>query len=143
VILKESPEDIHSWAEEREIPYMGSYFKRMKLLHISFAAFGNDNDEPYDYIRARSYPILDSNPDEKSEIGKTVYNSGIFQPGKLRHIIVTKTDSTMDFMVEGAGIKTLKHSWDISALTPLSPGPIGIRHMCCRCSRYANIKIWQ
>ena len=136
----DSPEDIHSWADQREIPYMKSYFQRMKLLHISFAAFGNDNDDPEDYIRARHYPVLTS---ETNEILNTVYNSKLFEPGTLRHITVTKTDSSLGFKVEGYGIETLDHSWNISALAKLAPGPIGIRHMCCRCSRYANLKVWQ
>lgn len=49
-------EDIAEWAKLRQIPYMNSYFDNMNLLHISYAAFGNENDKDEDYVRARRYP---------------------------------------------------------------------------------------
>ena len=32
--------DIAEWSDLREIPFMRTYYNNMKLLHISFAAFG-------------------------------------------------------------------------------------------------------
>lgn len=137
----DSPEDINSWAGEREVPYMKSYFERMKCLHISFAAFGNDNDKDEDYIRVRRYPKALDKDFSTVEVGETLFNTGLFSPGEMRHITVAKTDGSLSLKVEGKGVKTMENSWDTSHLTPLAPGPIGIRHMHTRCSRYGNIRI--
>lgn len=49
--------DISHWNHLRTVPSMRTYFNNMKTLHISFAAFPN-NEETQDYIRVRRYPVL-------------------------------------------------------------------------------------
>lgn len=133
--------DIHSWAHLREVPYMKTYFENMDLLHVSFAAFGNTNDDPEDYIRARRYPVRADRSFDEIEIGDTVDNTGLFTPGKTYSMTFIKTRDELALEVTG-GERPFYHSWDISKVEPTTDGLFGIRQMWQKHSRYKNIRIY-
>jgi hypothetical protein len=48
--------DISEWSDYRRVPSMSHYFRNMHTYHISYAAFGTQNNDPdEDYVRARRY----------------------------------------------------------------------------------------
>jgi len=134
-------EDIAEWRHLREIPYMGTYFKHMNLLHVSYAAFGNKDGTPSDYIRARRYPI---DPPERTfddiALEGDITDTGLFEPGRLQHIIVLKRGHRLAVRVSNDE-QTRCCSWDTSAFPDLDHGRIGLRQMCTRCSRYRNFRV--
>ncbi|MDR1282435.1 MAG: hypothetical protein LBK99_16675 [Opitutaceae bacterium] len=133
--------DIAEWSSLRQTPFMKSYFNYMNLLHISYAAFGNDDDLPDDYVRARRYPTLPGRPFSKTDIAPDNFNTGLFLPGENYHFTFIKTDADLFFVVrDGHGKARLFH-WPLSGVEPLVEGRIGIRHMATRCSRYRDIRI--
>ena len=84
-------EDITEWSDLRQIPYMHSYFDNMNLLHISYAAFGNDNDKDEDYVRARRYPTRPDRPFSETDLEPDNYLTGLFRPGVTYHFTFIKT----------------------------------------------------
>ncbi len=137
-------EDIADWSHLRQIPYMGSYFNTMNLLHISYAAFGNDDDKDEDYVRARRYPTRPDRPFNATDLPPDNFLTGLFRPGKTYRFDCIKTDTDLFFDVrdkaDGSG---QRFHWPLQAVEPVTHGRIGIRHMWTRCSRYADIRIWQ
>jgi hypothetical protein len=133
-------EDIAAWSNLRQIPYMHSYFDNMDLLHVSYAAFGNDNDKPDDYVRARRYPRPQDENFGMTNISPDYFNTELFQPGIEYHFTFIKTSEDLFFEVKNHNIKKLFH-WPLKNVEPLKAGRIGIRHMWTRCSRYRNISI--
>jgi hypothetical protein len=134
--------DITEWSHLRIIPRMSSYFNNMNLLHISYAAFNNrDEENKKDYVRARRYPVK---PGEKfstyTQLEGNYEDTGLFKPGITYHITIVKSDEKLFMKVEGEGKSNL-FSWDTSKFEPVEEGRIGFRHMWTRCSKYANIKI--
>lgn len=132
--------DIHRWAHLREVPWMKTYFEYMDLLHFSFAAFGNNDDASDDYLRVRRYPVREDRDFSQMEVEGTVFNTGLFLPGKTYRLSLIKTSDELALHIEGDG-KTLYHHWDISAVEPTKSGPFGIRQMWQKQARYKNIKI--
>ncbi len=132
--------DIAEWSELRQIPYMNSYFDTMNLLHISYAAFGNQNDEPDDYVRARRYPTRPDRPFNETDLEPDNFETGLFQPGIEYHFTFIKTAEDLFFEVKNDEVCKLFH-WPLENVEPVSEGRVGIRHMFTRCSRYKNIKI--
>lgn len=133
-------EDICEWSDLRRIPYMHTYFDNMDLLHISYAAFGNDDDEPNDYVRARRYPRLAKNSFWTTNIPPDSFKTGLFLPGITYHFTLIKTDGDLFLEVKNSDVCRLFH-WPLKNVKPLKAGRIGIRHMWTRCSRYQNISI--
>lgn len=134
-------EDIAEWAHLRQVPRMSTYFNNMNLLHISYAAFGNENDRDEDYVRARRYPARPDRPFNETDLEPDNFNTGLFRPGKTYHVCAIKTNDDMYFNVEGDERGDLFH-WLLEDVEPVSHGRVGIRHMWTRCSRYSNVKIW-
>ena len=134
-------EDIASWAHLRQVPFMSCYFNNMNLLHISYAAFGNQDDKDEDYVRARRYPARPDRPFNETDLPPDNFETGLFRPGKTYHVRALKTDKDMFFEVQGEEKGDLFH-WSLEDIEPISHGRVGIRHMWTRCSRYANFKIW-
>lgn len=133
-------EDIAAWGHLRSVPAMKHYFNNMDLLHISFAAFDNANDDPADdYIRARRYPTRPGVPFAKTDIKPDNFRTGLFVPGMMYRCTVVKTDEDLFFEVEGRGA-ALFH-WPLSGVKPITGGRFGIRHMASRMSRYKNITV--
>lgn len=136
--------DISTWKELRVIPYMNTYFKNMNLLHVSYAAFPmEDNPENTDYVRARRYPVLPGqNFNSSTMIKGDYYDTDLFEPGVNYHITIIKHSNDLFMQVEGHEKSKLFY-WDTSEFKKIEEGRIGFRHMWTRCSKYANIKIYQ
>ena len=134
-------EDIAEWSHLRQVPYMSCYFNNMHLLHISFAAFGNENDEDEDYVRARRYPARPDRPFGQTDLPPDNFLTGLFRSGETYHCCAVKTDDDLFFQVRGREAGDLFH-WPLEEVEPLGHGRIGIRHMWTRCSRYADFKVW-
>ncbi len=133
--------DIASWSQLRIIPYMSTYFNNMNLIHISYAAFTNDNaTDKTDYLRARRYPLLAGKKFSDIEVGESYFNTGLFVPGIKYHIIIIKKDDLVYMKVEGDG-KSAYLKWNFSGHPGITEGRIGLRHMWTRCSKYANFTV--
>ncbi len=133
--------DIDLWSHLRTIPYMYTYFNNMNLIHISYAAFANDDSKnKVDYLRARRYPVLDGKRFSHTQVGKSYDDSGLFVPGIKYHITIIKKDSFVFMKVAGDG-KTKYFQWDFSDHPKITEGRIGLRHMWTRCSKYGNFKV--
>ena len=133
-------EDIFEWNQLREVPSMRNYFNNMKALHISFAAFPND-EETQDYVRARRYPITAERGFGQLEIPPTYFDTDLFKPWVSYKITIIKTDENLFFKVVGDGLTKL-YSWDTSNLSPLTEGRIGLRHMYTRSAIYKDFKVY-
>ena len=138
--IEEDPftKNIAEWSHLRTIPFMKTYFKKMNLIHISYAAFPNNEDkDKEDYLRARRYPLLAGKKFSDIEVGESYYDTGLFTPGLKYHIIIIKKDDLVYMKVEGDG-KSANFQWDFSDHPEITEGRIGLRHMWTRCSKYAN-----
>jgi len=136
----EFDKDIHKWADRREIPFMDTYFRNMKLLHLSFAAFNNEDGNNDDYLRVRRYPVAPGRSMDDIEVPPTIDATGFFQAGMLHNMCAVKTADKLALRIRSeAG--SLHHVWDTTKVAPPQSGPLGIRHMWTKCSRYANLKI--
>lgn len=134
--------DIAAWSQLRTIPYMRTYYQNMNLLHVSYAAFTNDDaKEKADYVRARRYPVR---PDQKfgkdTRVGESYDDTGLFSPGITYHVILIKKGPMLYMHVEGDG-KSKLFSWDYADHPQITEGRIGLRHMWTRCSKYANFSV--
>ena len=134
--------DISAWSHLRTIPYMRTYFTNMHLLHISYAAFTNDDAvKKIDYIRARRYPVMPGkNFGSDTRVGESYENSELFIPGIKYHITIVKRGDKLFMKVEGDG-KLKLFNWDYSGHPQITEGRIGLRHMWTRCSKYANFSV--
>jgi hypothetical protein len=134
--------DIAAWKDERIIPSMRNYFRNMKALHISYAAYKNVNDNANeDYVRARIYPVLPDRSFKEMEIPQSSFNTGLFKPGETYKITVIKTDRKLYFNVEGENDSKL-FSWSLTESQTVGKGRIGLRHMYTRSSRYKDFRIY-
>lgn len=98
--------DIFEWNNLRTVPSMRTYFNNMKTLHISYAAFPN-NEETQDYIRARRYPVTSEKGFSQLEIVPTYFDTGLFKTGISYKIKVIKTNEKLFLLVEGDGLSKL------------------------------------
>lgn len=133
--------DISEWNHLRKIPSMRTYFNNMQTLHISFAAFPND-EETQDYVRIRRYPVTADNNFRELEVEPTYFDTGFFKSGETYQITVIKTNGRLFFKVIGKEDSKL-YSWNTGHLPPLKEGRIGLRHMYTRSAIYSNFKIYE
>ena len=131
--------DIAEWSHLREIPYMRTYFDNMKLLHISYAAYGN-RDDAREYVRARRYPTRPDLKFNELDLPPDNFETGLFEPGVRHRFTIIKKGNELLFRVE-TDEKTSVFGWDTSAFDPIIEGRIGLRHMWTRSSRYADFKV--
>ncbi len=133
--------DIMDWADYRKEPWMKYYFNNMKLLHISYAAYGrDDNGVDDDYVRCRRYP-KDLNGDfSKTEIKPDSFRTGLFRTGKTYHITALKKGDRLFFNVEGDGKERL-FAWQSPLISEVTEGRIGLRHMWMKSARYKNFTV--
>ena len=136
----EFTKDIFEWNDLRTVPSMRTYFNNMNALHISFAAFPN-NEETQDYVRVRRYPVLPDKSFRELEVKPTFFDTGLFKTGRAYKITAIKTDNRLFFKVDGEDLFQL-FSWETQHLPPLKEGRIGLRHMYTRSAIYSNFKIW-
>lgn len=133
--------DISQWNELREVPAMRMYFNHMETYHISYAAFGTENDDPEDdYIRARRYlPRL--NKGMKDTNMKPDYSrTGLFAPGVSHKITVIRKGRDLYMWIRNFDQEYYCH-WNNDTLPGITEGRIGLRHMYSRGARYRNFRI--
>lgn len=138
--------DIDSWRHRRQVPSMKFYFERMKLLHISYAAYGQINNDPdYDYIRARVYPLHPDTGFAGMEVAPSYYNTGLFKKDVIYTITIEKTDRQLSMVVKPknkANSETKRFIWSLPDNAKLDTGRIGLRQMFTRSSVYNNFKVY-
>jgi hypothetical protein len=135
-----SPTDIFLSAQQREVPWMKSYFLNMNALHISYATTGPKRSH---YVAARRYPAKDQQSFMQGTMIQPNYeNVYLFEQGETYHITALKEGNRLSFTAEREG-KTHTFEWDTSAFPPVTEGRIGFRHMWARSSRYQNIRVFQ
>ncbi|GAA4957788.1 DUF1961 family protein [Algibacter aquimarinus] len=132
--------DISNWKNLREVPSMRAYFENMNLFHISYSAFGN-SDNSFHYVRARRYPKPDDKPFKVTQIEPSYDRQGFFKTGQTYHITAIKTKNDLFFKMESEDGVELFH-WDISNVSPIKEGRVGLRQMYTRSSLYKNFKIY-
>ncbi|MCV9386644.1 YesU family protein [Reichenbachiella ulvae] len=133
-------ENISEWNAFRQVPAMRKYFENMNLLHVSYAAFGNNGDGFY-YVRARRYPKPEDKGFNVTRIEPSYDYNGYFKTGQEYHITAIKSDNILFFKIESAdGTELLV--WDLSDVSPVNKGRVGLRHMYTRSAVYKNFKIY-
>lgn len=136
----ESPTDIYLSTQQREVPWMKSYFLNMNVLHISYATTGPKRSH---YVASRRYPAEDDKSFMQGTMLQPVYeNVDLFKVGETYHITALKEGKRLTFTAEREG-KTHTFEWDTSAFPPVTEGRIGLRHMWARSSRYQNFRVYQ
>lgn len=134
--------DISKWNEFRAVPTMSKYFRYMKTLHISYAAFPTENDDPRaDYIRVRQYPVTSEIKFADLEIPPTYHETGLFKTGVTYKMTWIKSNSKLALTVEGDG-KIQEYSWDLLKPEKITEGRIGLRHMYTRSAMYRDFRVY-
>ena len=137
----EFTKDVMDWADFRREPWMKNYFETMKLLHISYAAYGRDDNGPTDdYVRCRRYPKADAGAFAKTEIKPDFFHTGLFRTGEPVHITAIKKGDRLFFNVKGDGTEKL-FSWQSPLIGEVTEGRIGLRHMWMKSARYENFTV--
>lgn len=135
-------EDIAEWAELRKVASMNMYFKHMNLYHISYAAFGNKNDDSTkDYIRARRYIPETDKGLEQTDLMPDNFNTGLFAKGVKHQITVIKKGDDLFMKISNPEKERLCH-WKTNSAPPVNKGRIGLRQMLTRRSVYKNFKVF-
>ncbi|MDO3695447.1 DUF1961 family protein [Wenyingzhuangia sp. chi5] len=134
--------NISKWNDLRKVPAMSTYYKNMKTLHISYAAYGSKNtDAKNDYIRVRQYPVLEGqNFNTSTEINPAYFNTDLFIPNETYKITVIKTNTHLYFNVAGKNNSKL-FTWKLPK-NKVEEGRIGLRHMFTRSAQYYNFKVY-
>ena len=132
--------DISEWRDLREVPAMSIYFQNMNLFHISYSAFGNQENS-FHYVRARRYPKPDNKPFKVTQLDPSYDKQGLFKTGQTYHITAIKTKEHLFFNMESKDGTEL-FEWDISNVSPIKEGRVGLRQMYTRSSLYKNFKIY-
>jgi hypothetical protein len=133
--------DIAEWNELRRIPLMRTYFDHMNLIHISYAAFPNDEDTTA-YIRGRRYMPEIGKGLKGTDLKPDYFPEGLFETGVLHHITVVKKGQTV-FMSIMNSTQTFDCQMSNPGLPPVTEGRIGLRHMYTRSALYKNFRISQ
>ena len=121
---------------------MSKYYNNMKALHISYAAFNMDNDNPEaDYIRVRQYPVTIGTKFAETEVPPSFDITGLFKPGETYKITVIKSNSKLFFQAEGRTNSSL-FEWKLDDKDAITEGRIGLRHMFTRSARYKDFKVY-
>ena len=136
----EFAKDISKWSKFRQVPAMRKYFEHMNLLHISYAAFGNQDDGLY-YVRARRYPKPEDKGFNITGIEPSYDYEGYVKSGENYHITAIKSGNTLYFKMENSAGEEL-FTWDISDIDAVTEGRIGLRHMYTRSATYKNFKVF-
>lgn len=132
--------DISKWSNFREVPAMKKYFENMNLLHISFAAFGNNGDGFY-YTRARRYPKTKDIAFDAIRLDPSYDYKGFMKTGVEYHVTAIKSAKTLYFKLKSKEGEEV-FSWDLTNVAPISEGRIGLRQMYTRAGIYKNFKVY-
>ncbi len=130
--------DIAEWNQFREVPSMRKYFENVNLLHISYAAFGNEGDGLH-YIRARRYPKPQDKGFDITRIAPSYDYKGFVKTGQRYPTI--KSEDKLFFRLESTDGEEL-FTWDLSTVEPITEGRIGLRHMYSRSAIYKDFKVY-
>ena len=137
----EFTKDVMDWADFRREPWMKNYFETMKLLHISYAAYGADDNGPEDdYVRCRRYPKDPDGEFSKTEIKPDSFRTGLFRTGETVHITAIKKADCLFFNVKGVDKEKL-FAWQSPLIGEVTEGRIGLRHMWMKSARYENFTV--
>jgi hypothetical protein len=125
--------DITQWADDRESPGMGKYFRNMHLYHISYAC---------GYVRGRRYMPIEGKMNTYSELFPEylVDAESFFEPEVTYKMTLIKNDMAIRMKAEGAG-KVLYFKLNNEKCPEITEGPIGFRQMQTRRSRYKNFRV--
>jgi len=133
--------DIAAWAHLRTVPSMKLYFNHMNTYHISYAAFGNKNDDPTDdYIRARRYMPESGKGLKGTDLPPDYFKTGLFATGAPHRITIIKAGDDLFMRIVTDETTKLCH-WKNETLPAITTGRIGLRHMYARGARYADVHI--
>lgn len=133
--------DISQWAELRTEPYMRLYFNHMNTYHISYAAFGTQNEDPFDdYVRARRYLPLAGEGLQGTALTPDYADTNLFKKGVPHDITVIRHGRDLFMRVRNSEQERLFH-WHNGDLPDITEGRIGLRHMRTRSARYRNMQI--
>jgi Domain of unknown function (DUF1961) len=134
--------DIMRWVDRRAVPSMRTYFNHMNTYHISYAAYGVENDDPAeDYIRARRYMPETPRGLEGTDLQPDDYaRTGLFATGVPYKITVIKSGDKLYMHIAGKDNTLLCH-WDTESFPAIAEGRIGLRHMYTRAARYRNFRV--
>ncbi|WP_016956459.1 DUF1961 family protein [Catenovulum agarivorans] len=137
----EFDKDIMAWADYRQQPYMRHYFDNMNTYHISYAAYGVENNDPeQDYVRARRYMPLANKGLKGTALEGDNMNTGFFATGVPHQITVIKNGHNLWMKVQNSE-QSQVYYWDTSSHPYLNEGRIGLRHMFTRSAIYKDIRI--
>jgi len=133
--------DISKWNELRKVPSMRLYYNNMNTYHISYAAFGQENEDPEDdYIRARRYMPEKGGKLKGSDLEPDYLHTGMFKTGVPHHITIIKKGDDLFMFIRNAEKEMLCH-WKTDAFPPVTQGRIGLRHMYTRSARYRDFHV--
>ena len=146
----EFDEDISLWNDRRQVPSMKFYFERMKLLHISYAAYEQvNNDANNDYVRARVYPLHPTTGFKGMEVPPSYFRTGLFKKDITYKMVVEKNKHNMTLTVSPknvdkteAELQTKVFTWQLPERGNIDYGRIGLRQMYTRSSIYNNFKVY-
>jgi hypothetical protein len=132
--------DIYLWREQRKIPAMRNYFLNMHTYHISYAAYGVQNDDPkLDYVRARRYtPALAGL--RGTDLTPDYFETGLFLPGVRYQVAIIKKEKELMMRVRSDENESCFY-WTNDQLDAVEGGRIGLRHMYTRGSRYSRFRV--
>lgn len=134
--------DITKWNEFRSVPKMSKYYKYMKTIHISYAAFKMVNDDSNaDYIRVRQYPVNEDVTFADMEISPSYNNTGLFKPGVPYKMTWIKTKSKLSLSIEGDNHNKY-YEWILDKSEQITEGRIGLRQMYTRSANYYDFKVY-
>jgi hypothetical protein len=137
----EHPKDIAAWSALRTVPSMRLYFNHMNTYHISYAAFGQQNNDPAeDYVRGRRYMPDAGKGLAGTELKNEYVRTGLFKIGVPYRITVIKKDRELFMHIRGDGREKLCHFLG-DAFPPIVEGRIGLRHMYTRGARYRDFRV--
>ncbi|QIA65447.1 DUF1961 family protein [Vibrio astriarenae] len=134
-------EDIYEWKELRKEPYMRHYFDNMNAYHISYAAYGLEDEEtPKDYIRARRYMPEMGKGLSGTALEGDYSDTGFFAPNVPNQVTIIKYGDNLWMEVSNEH-DTNVFEWPTSSHPDLKEGRIGIRHMFTRKAMYENFSV--
>ena len=140
--IPEYPTDIARWAHLRNVPAMRMYFDHMHTYHISYAAFGMENDDPSDdYVRARRYRPETKKGLVETDLHPDYFKTGLFASGVKHRITIVKTAGELAMRIQNPE-KEMQCRWDTTLFPAVTEGRIGLRHMYTRGARYRNFRVY-
>lgn len=136
--------DIYKWRKKRRMPAMQCYFEHMNALHLSFAAFENKLPaHNTGYVRGRCYLPERGKGLQGTALAPEYLSPFLFETGvSYRISVIRHADWLMMRVTDLQTGQERFFRFHTEAFPALQQGRVGIRQMCTRMGRYADIKIW-